>query len=236
MSQQINLYEDRLRPRHELATARNLTVCTALVFVAVAALALWTSSDAKRKTEAATSVQKQLAEEQKSLADLAKVMADRKVSPALVSERDSLKVVLAQRQEVMTVLDSGQLGNTAGFSAVMTGFARQTLTDLWLTGFTVTMGGEGIEIHGRLFDPAKLPAYVQSLSAEPVFQGRRFAALEMRDVEPVDQPVAVPPAGKVGADNGATQALPLKLPRFVEFVLRSENMPATDSVGKGAKP
>jgi len=236
MSQQINLYEDRLRPRHELATARNLAVCASVVLVLVTALAWWTNSDAKRKTEAAASVQKQLAEEQKNLADLAKVMAERKVSPALVSERDSLKAVLAQRQEVMTVLDSGQLGNTAGFSALMTGFARQTLTDLWLTGFTVTMGGEGIEIHGRLFDPAKLPAYVQGLSAEPVFQGRRFAALEMRDVEPDDQPVVVAPAGKVGADTGAAQVLPLKLPRFVEFVLRSENMPATDSAGKGAKP
>ena len=236
MSQQINLYEDRLRPRHELATARNLAVCASVVVVLVTALAWWTNSDAKRKTEAAASVQKQLAEEQKNLADLAKLMAERKVSPALVSERDSLKAVLAQRQEVMTVLDSGQLGNTAGFSAVMTGFARQTLTDLWLTGFTVTMGGEGIEIHGRLFDPAKLPAYVQSLSAEPVFQGRRFAALEMRDVEPDDPPAAVLPVGKVGADTGATQALPLKLPRFVEFVLRSENMPATDPAGKGAKP
>jgi hypothetical protein len=81
-----------------------------------------------------------------------------------------------------------------------------------------------------------LPTYVQSLSAEPVFQGRRFAALEMRDVEPDEQPVAEPSVGKVGADNGATQALPLKLPRFVEFVLRSENMSATDSAGKGAKP
>lgn len=236
MSQQINLYEDRLRPRHELATARNLTVCTAFVLVLVAALAWWTNFDAKRKTVVAASVQTQLAEEQKKLTELAKVMAERKVSPALVSERDSLKAVLAQRQEVMTVLDSGQLGNTAGFSAVMTGFARQTLTDLWLTGFSVRMGGEGIEIHGRLFDPAKLPAYVKSLSAEPVFQGRRFAALEMRDVEPDEQPVAVPPVGKVGTDNGAVQAQPLKQPRFVEFILRSENMLATDSSGKGAKP
>ena len=236
MSQQINLYEDRLRPRHELATARNLAVCASVVLVLVTALAWWTNSDAKRKTEAAASVQKQLAEEQKNLADLAKVMAERKVSPALVSERDSLKAVLAQRQEVMTVLDSGQLGNTAGFSAVMTGFARQTLTDLWLTGFTVTMGGEGIEIHGRLFDPAKLPAYVQSLSDEPVFQGRRFAALEMRDVEPEDQKANQPVVAKTVADNGVLPLVPVKLPRFVEFVLRSENGASTDTMRAGVKP
>jgi hypothetical protein len=89
-------------------------------------------------------------------------------------------------REVIEVLDSGMLGNTDGFSGLMTGFARQSQTDLWLTGFRVTGNGE-IEIQGRLLDPAKLPVYVQRLSSEPVFQGRHFAALEMRGVDPEEQ-------------------------------------------------
>jgi len=238
MSQQINLYESRLRPRHDVATARNLGVCALLVLVLMSALVLWTHFDAKRKTETAASVQKQLAEEQEELTELAKAMADRKVSPGLASERDSVKAVLVQRQEIMSVLDSGQLGNTAGFSGIMMGFARQASEDLWLTGFSVTMGGEGVEIHGRLLDPSRLPVYMQRLSSEPVFQGRRFAALEMHDVEP-DDPKTNPPdqaAAVKTADAGTQPVVQAKLPRFTEFVLRSENLTLTDSSSGGTKP
>jgi hypothetical protein len=236
MSQQINLYEDRLRPRHELVTGRNLGVCALVVLVLMAALSTATQLEAKRKAEAAASIQTELTAAQAKLAELGKVLAERKISPALVSERDSIKAVLAQRQEIMAVLESGKLGTTTGFSPVMTGFARQTPADLWLTGFVVTMGGAEIEIRGRLFDPAKLPAYVQSLSGELVFQGRRFAALEMHDVEPEDQKANQLVVAKTVADNGVPPLLPVKLPRFVEFVLRSENGASTETARAGVKP
>ena len=223
MSQQINLYEARLRPRHELATGRNLGVATLVLLVLMIALSLWTRFDASGNTEIASGLQKQLAEEQEQLSALTKAVAQRKVSAALAAELDAAKAALAVRRDVMAVLDSGRLGNAGGgFSAIMKGFARQSQPDLWLTGFQVTMGGEEIEIRGRLLNPAKLPAYVQRLSSEPVFRGRRFAALEMRDVEPGDQQADQPPA--VGATDGAASSQPVAaLPRFVEFVLRSEN-------------
>ena len=234
MSQQINLYEDRLRPRHELATARNLSVCALLLLFLVTALALWTRADADHKSEAATAVRKQQSEEQEKLVALSKMMAERKVSPALTTEIEVTKAMLAARMEVMDVLDSGKLGNVSGFSAFMSGFARQAQNELWLTGFSVVQGGEEIEIRGRLLDPARLPAYVQRLSAEPVFKGRRFAALEMRDVAPDAQKVESPVAAK--PLNGELQP-PLKLPRYSEFVLRSENVGSADAVSRsGAKP
>ena len=234
MSQQINLYEARLRPRHELATARNLGVCALLLLVLMTALALWTRADADRKSEAAATARKQQGEEQEKLTALSKMMAERKVSPALTAEIEVTKAMLAARKEVMAVLDSGKLGNSSGFSAFMSGFARQSQNDLWLTGFSVIQGGEEIEIRGRLLDPARLPAYVQRLSGEPVFRGRRFAALEMRDVEPEVQKPDQPATAK--APN-ASAAPPLNLPRFAEFVLRSENAGGVDAVSRtGVKP
>ncbi len=230
MSQQINLYEARLRPSHALATARNLGICALALLVLMTALALWTRTDADRKTEAAAVSRKLQDQEQEKMGALSKVMAERKVSPALAGEMEITKSMLAARQEVMDVLDSGQLGNTSGFSAFMIGFARQSQNDLWLTGFVVTLGGEEIEIRGRLLDPARLPSYVQGLSSEPVFQGRRFAALEMRDVEPEALKAEQPGAAKVSA---AGVQPPLRLPRFVEFTLRSENAGGADGATRG---
>ncbi|MFZ4537988.1 hypothetical protein [Propionivibrio sp.] len=224
MSQQINLYEERLRPRHELAIARNLGVGALALLLLMTGLALWADHDAQRKTAAAAVSQKQLADEQEQLNALVKTASLRRVSPALMDELGNVKALLSMRNEVMAVLDSGKLGKSTGSFAIMSGFSRQSQNGLWLTGFVATMGGEEIEIRGRLLDPAKLPDYVQRLRDEPVFQGRRFAALEMRDVEPVEQKTE-----QSQTDKPQTAA---KMPRFVEFVLRSENMVATDPASR----
>ncbi|MBL0167488.1 MAG: hypothetical protein IPP85_10220 [Propionivibrio sp.] len=228
MSQQINLYELRLRPRHELAMARNLGIAALALLLLMTTLALWARFDAQRKSAAAAVSQKQLADEQERLTALSKMVAQRQVSPALASELENAKATLAVRSDVIAVLDSGKLGNTSGFSALMSGFARQSQTDLWLTGFLMTAGGSEIEIRGRLLDPSRLPAYVQRLRSEPVFQGRRFAALEMRGVDPDEQNTPPPGTEKVSATGVPPQSVP-GVPRFVEFVLRSENVEVADA-------
>lgn len=226
MSQQINLYEARLRPRYELATGRNLGIGVLALLVLMTTLSLWVRSEANRKSAAALASQQQLTEEQERLKALSKLFAQRQVSPGLINERESMKAMLAASREVIEVLDSGKLGNTDGFSGLMTGFARQSQTDLWLTGFRVTGNGE-IEIQGRLLDPAKLPVYVQRLSSEPVFQGRHFAALEMRELDPEQQALeqAGESRGSEKSLRAEVQSRPVpKLPHLVEFVLRSANV------------
>lgn len=240
MSQQINLYEARLRPRHELATGRNLGVCVLVLLLVIGLWSTWASVDATRKTEAATALQKQLSEEQEKLVALSKLVAQQQVSPALLAEIESVKATLATRNDVLVVLGSGNLGNTTGFFSVLAGFARQVQPDLWLTGFQVTRGGDEIEIRGRLLDPAKLPAYVQRLSGEQAFQGRRFATLEMRGVDPVEPPADQAHAPVAVGERTSAAPAALALPAFVEFVLRSENAGrpgrAETSARSGANP
>ena len=230
--QQINLYETRLRPRHELATARNLAFATLLVLVLMVALSWWVRGEASGKSEVSAGLQKQLTSEQEQLTDLTKAIGQRKISPALASELEVAKTMLAARNEVMAVLDSGKLGNTTGFSAFMMGFARQSQTDLWLTGFSVTAGGEEIEIRGRLLDPAKLPVYMQRLRNEPVFQGRRFAALEMHGIDPEELKANGSGTARVLETDTQQGAAP-SLPRYFEFVLRSENIDGSDTMQNG---
>ena len=229
MTQQINLYEARLRPRHELATAHNLGITAAALLVVMMALSLYAGYQADRKTVELSVLQAQVSSERERMTVLSKAVADRRVSPVLVNETEKTKALLVSRQEVMDVLDSGKVGNSSGFSEFMFGFSRQTQTDLWLTGFSMSAGGEEIEIRGRLLDPAKLPGYVQRLSAEPVFHGRRFAALDMRSVEPA----ASLPEGAAATPPPVPEAV---LPRFIEFVLRSAHGGATTGAVPGARP
>jgi hypothetical protein len=224
MTQQINLYEERLRPSTSLVTGRNLGLATLAVSSVIAVQAVFVGIEANKKIEAAAAVNKQLQAEQETLSALTQRAAQRQISPELISELDNAKAMLAGRSEVIAVLDAGKLGNSSGFSVFMSGFARQASVDLWLTGFEVADGGDEIEIRGRLLDPAKLPLYVQRLGSEPIFRGRSFAALEMRSVEPVaSTPDADAPATPRPGQKSTAGVAESRLPRFVEFVLRSQS-------------
>jgi hypothetical protein len=236
MTQEINLFESRLRPRHELATGHNLGIAAALLLVVMTAFAVYAHQGAERKSSEFAALQAQVRTEQDRVTALTRQLAERRVSPALLAELSRTGAMLATRKEVMDVLDSGRLGSSTGFSGVMFGFARQAQSDLWLTGFSVAAGGAEIEIRGRLLDPAKLPGYVQRLSGEPVFHGRRFATLEMRGVEP-----EAPKPEQGGVEKvvgpGVPPPAPVALPRFVEFALRSENAAGAVAPGTaGVKP
>jgi hypothetical protein len=228
VTQQINLYDVRLRPRNELAKARSLGIAAAVLLVLLFAFAVYVRLVADRRGAELSALQAELRTEQEQVTALAKVAAERRVTPALAGELANSRALLETRQEVMDVLASGRLGKADGFSGVMFGFARQAQADVWLTGFSVAGGGEEIEIRGRLLDPAKLPGYVQRLSGEPVFHGRRFATLEMRSVEPE--------AAKTDAGAAAPSASSATPPRYVEFVLRSANAPKEADTAAGAKP
>jgi MSHA biogenesis protein MshI len=227
-SAEVNLYEAHLHPRRELVTSRNLAVVCLVLLVAILALSGGAHYLAAEKVQAAALSRKQLTDAKEKLASLAAPGVQRSVAPALAAELEATKADVAARQELVSVLDGAQARSHPGFSAFMSGFARQAQSDLWLTGFTIGAGGEEIEIRGRLLEPARLPAYVQSLSSEPVFQGRRFATLEMRGIEPAETKAHMPP--------GANAAAPVLAPsRFVEFVLRSESAGGADAASGGKR-
>ena len=237
MSQQINLYELRLRPRHEWITGRNVGVVFGILLAVVIALGVYARLGADRASVELKRLQTDVASTQEKLVALNKVLVERKIPEALLAELDNAKSLVISRKEVLDILDSGQLGNSTGFSEIMYGFARLASSDLWLTGFSVSLGGQEIEIRGRLLDSKKLPAYVQRLSAEPVFQGRRFATLDMQSVEPdATRPEVEGNVQKPQSPASLAVAVP-QLVRYVEFVLRSENAGtgASDAASAGGK-
>lgn len=224
MSQQINLYEARLRPRRDLLTGRRLGVALGLLLVLIVAAGALARVAAERSEAELRGVQAELTASQEKLAALTKTLSASKVSARLQAQINDARMPLAARQAVMTLLDSGQLGNREGFSAILSGFSRQTSNDLWLTGFSVSLGGQEIEIRGRSLDAAGLPGYLQRLAAESAFKGRRFAALDMRRVDPAQDK----PAEGAAPAPAASPALP----RHVEFVLRSAGVAEAAAGGK----
>lgn len=215
MSQQINLLLPELRPRFDwlaLPVVVGAALLGLLVLFVLAEVQLLRVSQL-RNDEAA--VNGQLLNLQQQVQSLGQAVSTRKPNEALVPEIENAKTGVEQRQQVLSFIAQGDISKGGGFAGMLQGFSRQTVEGVWLVGFG--LASSGIEIRGRLIDPALLPVYINKLNGDEAFAGRRFSALEMKGVEPVVEEVkdkTVQPLSKGG--------------RYTEFVLRTESAPVQE--------
>jgi hypothetical protein len=212
MSRQINLYHPRYLKQKERLTLANVVAAGAALLLLLGIAGTWGARQAAERGGTAAAAEQQLKAVKAQFEAQTKAMAESKPSPQLVAEVAALDAKLQGRERIAKLLEGGEIGNTAGFSGYLRGFARQTADGLWLTGFTIGSGGNDMEIRGRMLSGSALPEYIRRLGSEKAFQGRSFAALTLNRPEP---PAAAPAA----ATGGAQQPAPPPVSRFVEFVL-----------------
>jgi hypothetical protein len=147
----------------------------------------------------------QLTKKQARLASVGTEFAPRQKSAALEAEVAEAEAQLASLRKVSAVLDSGELGNTRGYSEYFKALARQNVDGLWLTGVSVAAGGNDIGVRGRALDPALLPGYLGRLTREDTLRGKAFGSLQISQAAPVKM---------AGKDAGAPAP-------YVEFSLQS---------------
>ena len=205
MSQQINLFNPDFRKKRELFTALMLLQALAVLLVVMGGVYGYqfrqTQSLGKQVKEGAV----QLEQERAHLLKVAAEYAPRPKSQALEKRVTDLEQQLKGEEAVLEVLQGGSLGNTEGYSAYMRAFARQTVSGLWLTGFSIKGAGKDMAIGGRALRPELVPAYILRLNQEAVTQGRVFSSLEIQ--QPKEEP--------------ATKDKPARTPNYLEFNLHS---------------
>ena len=130
-------------------------------------------------------------------------------SKALEDEAERLDAQADSQEAVLTGLESGALGSTQGFSPYMLAFARQTISGVWLTGFTAR-GAEGpVSIRGRMLRQELLPTYLRMLAKEEALRGRGFTELQIATREEKDADVGPNYVEfNLGAPQGARELAP----------------------------
>lgn len=210
MSQQINLILPALRPRFDwlaLPVVAGAAVLGLLLVLVLVSLGYSQTASLKARHE---TISTQLQALQQQVQTLGGALAGRRADATLEGMISAARMGVEQRQEVLAVIAQGDVTEGNAYSGLLQGFSRQVVDGAWLTGFR--FGEKGIEIHGRLLDPALLPTYINRLNGEPAFAGRRFAALDMKGIDPADEKrVEVP---------GAVKAKPS--PRYTEFALHTD--------------
>jgi len=213
MTQQINLYDAALLRRREWLSATNLAAATLTLLAVMTGWSLSARAHLATLEAESRSIAPQLASLRERATSLATRAAALKPDARLEAELASARSLLSLRGEVLAALEKGLGGGATGFGDYLRALARQSLGGLWLTGFTVAEGGSGMEIRGRMTDPALLPEYLRKLNAEPAFQGRAFATLKVSAAPAASAPQAAQPAAQ------PQTAEPRSTPPYHEFVL-----------------
>lgn len=196
MAQQINLYNPALRRQREWLTLTNVAAVSALFGCLLIAFGFALQSKIQGKKAAAVVLDARLNGARAGVLQLGGQAGKTAAEEAGERELGDLKQQVATRREVLAALQGGgqlaaELGRSdSGFADYLRGLARQSVRDLWLTGFSVGQGGDGLEVRGRMLSPGRLPEYIKRLNGEATFKGRQFVSLNISTPEKVERPGA----------------------------------------------
>lgn len=209
MSQQINLFNPVFMKQKKYFSVVAMAQALGLIVLGSVAFYGYGLYEVRQLSRQADEMSARYAAEQKRFINYSNEFALQRTGQMVEEELTQLEAKAKAQEVVLNSLKSGAFGNTSGYSEFMRGFARQSVSGLWLTGFDIVGDGTQMSLSGGVTDPQQVPAYIQRLGREKVMQGKTFATLQMQQPK---------------KDGDRT------VPRYVEFNLRSV-MPATE-VGK----
>ncbi len=215
MAQQINLFNPIFLKQKKYFSAVTMLQALGLVVAGVLAFYAYAVYESRTQARVAADSGRQAAAQAEQVAALAREYSPQGRSQAL---QDELARVNARRQrgeEMLGLMQTGGLGNTAGFARYLAALARQPVAGVWLTGFSVS--GDEIELNlsGRVLQPDLVPLYIRALNREEVMRGRRVTELRLTAREERDTGTAAPGANPTGAKLSAAPTIF----RYVEFSL-----------------
>ena len=178
MTQNINLLTPAFRKQRQLLSPALVAQCFALMLFVLFANHFYLREQVAGLAEELGSAEKVLKVQRSYTDKLKGQSAGRKADTRLEAEIARLEIELKQGREAMEALKGGAFGNQQGFAEYLRAFSRQSVSGLWLTGFTIAGSGE-LEIRGRVVAPDLVPGYIQRLNKEKVLAGRSFAKFEM---------------------------------------------------------
>lgn len=180
MTQQVNLYRDSLRPQRILLPASWLAGALLGMLVVLAGIygyLSWRLDQRQAELERVQSREQRLSDQ---LQELSKKAAEHEPDPELKRKAEQLEDELRVKRELTGVLSGESYGNVEGFSPLLVPLARRHVDGIWLRHIVVRNGGEQLVLGGRVLDASQVPAYLEALREDAVYQGRRFNTFRMQ--------------------------------------------------------
>ena len=184
MPQQINLYNPAFEAQRALLSFNGAFAGWMVIAALVALFAGYQMISLHSVQQQERELARQVAAAQADAQRLEGAVASRRSDPRLTEEVTHLEGEVKGRQEVMTMLRAGGLGDTRGFSEHLKAFARQSFEGVWLTGLSIATAGRDVSIEGRALQAANVPSYLKRLNGENAMQGHPFSELLIQEPAP----------------------------------------------------
>lgn len=190
MSQQINLL---FQKREQKSTLIPSLIGVGLVLIMLLfywGLQHWQTVKIQR-TAAQNS--QQLIAAKKNLQALQQKLASGEKASDLDAEIAVLKARFEAGQEILTLLQKGELGSSEGFAGYLTKLVKSSQNDLWLTNVTISNGGKSMSIAGRALNSESVINYAEKLNQQFAEYGVQFTSVEMTpEVFGMENPASPP--------------------------------------------
>jgi len=184
INQQVNLFQPIFRKERKLLSFRVLTQACAAVLVVLTLLYGWSVQQTQQMKTDLAQLKKRQTQFSTQLAEVSVRLAGMKTDTTPQLALASLEQELAARQKVIAALTRVKNSYTQGISNYLESFSRQAPKGVWLTGFSVQAGGEGLVIRGRSLQAALVPVFLQQLSSESALSGTEFGLLQIQREKP----------------------------------------------------
>ena len=181
--QQIDLYTAELRPRKVLLPLEQILFFTGLLLLVLLVLSIALTSVQTSQLEAMTQLEKQDQALQQEFDAKESELALLKRDESLVRLNERRQQQLASREKLLDALDRVAVRDTQGFSEFMLSLARQADSGLWLSRIVLSARNESMLLAGTAYQADSVPAYLERLKAEPVFNGRSFTTFSLSQNE-----------------------------------------------------
>ncbi len=167
------------RKERKLLSFRVLLQACAVVFVLLMLMVGYGVRQSAQMQADLAQLQGQLDRRVAQVEELATRLAQHNTDTSAAQELARLEQEMAARRRVVDDLTRVRDTYTHGVSGYMESFARQAPKGVWLTGFMVQAGGEGLVIRGRALQPALVASFLQRLTKEATLAGTHFGLLQI---------------------------------------------------------
>ncbi len=216
MAQQINLHRPILLKPKLLFSATAIVQAAAIFTIAVVLACVWVSARVKAFKQDSLAIEQRYTQERDQLlAALALRPASGADVNALQQQLKSMQDALDQQRLSFKDMHLGRTIGDRSYSAVLKLVADTVPPPVWVTDVIVSI--ERLEITGMTLEPDALQAWSKRLSAHPLLQGQRLAAVRVERA-PWRAPSSTPAASNATAPreawsftlvtNGSTEEAP----------------------------
>ncbi len=182
--QQVNLYSTVIEGGTPGLSASMLFRLSGLLVLTLSLIwgrALWLTWSVRGDL---ASLQERRAVEEEKLASLQQRSASWGEEDKRLSARvDVLTSEIVAKQKLLNAM-AVIWGTTEGFSPYLTGLARQTKPEVWLTRIVISDAGRHLVLQGQTISPEKVPEFLLSLAGEEIYIGREFSSFSLNLSDP----------------------------------------------------